>query len=156
MVCPYCSHSTRVTNSRRRKPGFSTWRRRYCPKCQQAFSTIEQPVIETIIVLEAAGGQLRPLKQQNLYITIFKALGGLEGALDEAHYLTETCLNKALGLGLASLPEKKLRLIIFETLKAYRKTAAQRYLLEEFNLTESEFLKKLEGDENLGNKNIGN
>ena len=141
MVCPYCSQSTQVTNSRRRKPGFSIWRRRYCQRCQQAFTTLEQPVVETIIVLKTADGQLEPLKQQNLYVTIFLALGGLKTAADEAYYLTETCLNKALSLGSADITEKELQYIIFETLKAYQPTAAQRYLLEELNLTEAEFLK---------------
>lgn len=139
MVCPYCTSPTHVTNSRRRRLGYSIWRRRECLTCQQVFSTLEYPIVEKIIVLKTLEGRLKPLKQINVYTTVFQALGGLKAASETAQHLTETCLNKILQQGEPVVSEKHLQKIIFATLKAYQHTAAQRYLLEELNTTEEEF-----------------
>ena len=140
MVCPYCLQTTKVTNSRRRKPGFSTWRRRYCQQCRLAFSTLEQPLIDSLIVVKGADGTLKPLRYSDTYVRVFKALGGLETASEAAVHLTKTCLDKALALKQPVIAASLLERICFETLKAYQATAGQRYLLEVLNQTEAEFL----------------
>jgi transcriptional repressor NrdR len=51
MKCPYCdSDDTRVINTRRNERGVR--RRRVCQSCDQRFSTMERPVLNTPLVVK--------------------------------------------------------------------------------------------------------
>ena len=129
MVCPFCSQTTRVTNSRPRQNSLSVWRRRFCQKCQQAFSTTETINTESLIALKDEYGILKSLNYEDIYISVFQALGGLKEASETAKHLTLSCLNKVFKQQKPLLSEKELQTIIFETLTAFQKEAGQRYQL---------------------------
>ena len=131
MVCPYCQTNTKVKNSRPRQSSFSIWRRRFCPKCEIAFTTRETIITEFIINIKDAQGHLKPLNYTELYISVYKALEGLNKQAEIAQYLTETCLNKCLKSAQAVIDYNFYHKQIFETLNAYNKSVGQRYLLNE-------------------------
>lgn len=131
MVCPICGENAEVSNSRKRRSGFSVWRRRRCQGCSNVFTTVEQIATESVAAFKAAEGGLKPLRRSEVYVSVFKALGGLETAASTAEQLTLTCLDKILGERTAVLEQRTIEKHIFETLSAYRSLAGQRYLLNE-------------------------
>ena len=135
MVCPICGGNAEVSNSRKRRGGFSVWRRRRCRSCSNAFTTIEQIATESVIAFKAVGGDLRPLRRSDVYVSVFKALGGLRTASLTAEQLTLTCFDKILGERTAVLEQRTIEKHIFETLSAYQDLAGQRYLLNELGRT---------------------
>ena len=136
MVCPYCHQVTKVGNSRRRRAGFSVWRRRCCHTCKISFTTTENILIESVIVFKDAQGALKPIRRSDIHISIFNALGGLKSASKDAEALTLTCLDKLLNEKQAVLPITTLEKHIFETLQAVDPLAGQRYLLNELQRTQ--------------------
>ena len=136
MVCLYCYQKTRVANSRVAAAGYSIWRRRYCSNCQTAFTTSEQIVLESVIAFKTADGILKALRREDIYISVFNALGGLKSLSEAAEHLTRTCINKLLQQGQSVLDQQQVEKIVFETLNAYQTVAGQRYLLNEIGRTQ--------------------
>lgn len=135
MVCPVCGGNSEVVNSRKRRNGFSVWRRRRCGDCSGAFTTIEQIATESVIAFKTAEGDLKPLRRADIYVSVLKALDGLEAASAAAEQLTLTCLDKILAERAAVLEQRTIEKHVFETLNAYRSLAGQRYLLNELQRT---------------------
>ena len=131
MVCPYCHSSTKVKNSRSRSNGFSVWRRRFCSQCQLAFTTTETVVIESTIKLRDDKGVLRPLSYEDILISLFKALEGLNQPKDAPKYLARTCLDKLFQTKQTIIDVEFLNQQIFETLHAYQPVAGQRFLINQ-------------------------
>lgn len=131
MTCPNCHQPTRVSNSRQQAAGFSTWRRRVCLQCQTAFTTSEQILPESIIKCQASDGTLTPLQAQDIYLSVYHALKGLENASTAAHSLTQTCLDKIFQQRGVLIQQRAVEQLIFATLQAYQPLAGYRYLLND-------------------------
>ena len=131
MVCIYCKKSTKVTNTRPRKGGWSVWRRRWCPECLIAFTTLENIPLTSVITIKNADGSLRSMSYGQIFISVHKALGASQQAIQEAEYLTSNIIDKLFEQQQAVLSVDFVQQQIFETLTLYQPKAGQRYQLEE-------------------------
>ena len=129
MVCPYCQLYTQIKNSRPRKSGLSVWRRRFCPNCRILFTTTETIVVESILKIKDSEGDLHTLSYSDIYVDVFKALGGLKQHIEASDYLSMVCYDKLLKLAQPIFKKTEFEKLIFDTLNAYNKLAGQRYLI---------------------------
>ena len=97
MVCPYCSHDTRVTNSRPQLRTNSIWRRRLCSSCGALFTSTEHIDLEKSVMVEV-NGRLQPFLRDKLFASIYDSLRHRKTALSDATALTDTVIIKVLGL----------------------------------------------------------
>lgn len=97
MVCPYCSHDTRVTNSRPQLRTNSIWRRRLCTGCGAIFTSTEHIDLEKSVMVEV-NGRLQPFLRDKLFASIYDSLRHRKSALSDATALTDTVIAKVLGL----------------------------------------------------------
>jgi transcriptional regulator NrdR family protein len=93
MVCIYCSHKTKVTNSRSSRKTHQTWRRRECLNCGSIITTREQPDPSTAIIIESATS-LEPLQRDKLFMSLHRSLSHRKSALRDAGELTDTILGQ--------------------------------------------------------------
>ena len=142
MVCPYCQKPTKVNNSRPRHDNFSVWRRRQCKSCLEVFTTIERPNISTLVALKTPDGRLQPLTYAELFIIIFKALGGSQSLAEHADLLCQTCIERLLKLKLPVITLQALHKELFAVLYAFQPLAGERFLLNEVKTTKQDFLKE--------------
>jgi transcriptional regulator NrdR family protein len=96
MVCIYCGHETKVTNSRERARNPSVWRRRSCLVCVAQFSSLELPDYQTSLVVKGPSKKLYPFSRDKLFLSLYKSLGHRTDALQSATALTETVIGRVL------------------------------------------------------------
>lgn len=96
MICIYCGGETEVYNSRARARMPSIWRRRRCKTCVAQFSTVELPDYPTGLAVEGLRGKLYPFSRDKLFLSLYKALGHRQDALDSATALTDTVIGQIL------------------------------------------------------------
>lgn len=76
MNCPYCGKPlTFVTNSRPTKGNTQVWRRRYCERCKETFTTHETIDLSHLVVIKKSGETER-FSQAKLYSGIYGATIG--------------------------------------------------------------------------------
>ncbi len=130
MVCIYCGHETEVYNSRERARNPSVWRRRRCGACVAQFSTNELPDYETSLVVTGTSGKLYPFSRDKLFLSLYRALGHRNDALDSATQLSDTVIGKLLRNNKASegiVTIQRLAQTTYEILKRYDPLAAHTY-----------------------------
>lgn len=130
MICIYCGNKTEVYNTRERKRSPSVWRRRRCISCVAQFSTIEMPDYGSNLVVEGLRGKLYPFSRDKLFLSLHKALGHRQDALNSATELTETIISSLLKNNHA--PEGLLEIediakTAYQTLGRYDPLAAATY-----------------------------
>lgn len=96
MVCIYCGGKTQVTNSRPQKRLNRTWRRRECSNCHALFTTEEAVELSSSLVVRPSSGSLQPFSRDKLFVSLLRALGHRETALEDAGALTATTIAKLL------------------------------------------------------------
>lgn len=96
MVCIYCKHRTKTTNSRNSKNSPNTWRRKYCPNCKQTWTTAEKPDLAKVFVVKSSTGKLEPLSRDKLYLSVHDSLKHRKSAVSDATNLTDTVINKII------------------------------------------------------------
>lgn len=96
MICLYCGRDTDVYNTRTRVRNPSVWRRRRCTACRAEFTTLEKPDYSSSLVVRGVRGKLYPFKRDKLLMSLHKALGHRQDALDSASELTEVVIGKLL------------------------------------------------------------
>ena len=95
MVCPYCSHETRVSNSRPQKRTNGIWRRRACINCGAVFSSTEQIDFEKSIVVNK-NNAYTPFLRDKLFLSVYESLKHRKTALRDATALTDTIISLVL------------------------------------------------------------
>ena len=95
MVCPYCSHETRVSNSRPQKRTNGIWRRRACINCGAVFSSTEQIDFEKSIVV-SMNNAYTPFLRDKLFLSVYESLKHRKTALRDATALTYTIISHVL------------------------------------------------------------
>ena len=131
MVCIYCGHPTKVTNSRpiARLPG--TWRRRECLKCVAQFTTTETADLDKSYVVIKSSKKLAPFQRDVLFISLFEALKHRGDAESSAAALTRTIIGIIIKRRRASssrIEPSEIAETVFKTLKRFDKFAASNYL----------------------------
>lgn len=80
MKCIYCEHKeTDVVNSRKSKASEEVWRRRYCNKCKETFTTAETFSCDSLFVIKRNLARKR-FVYEKLLISIFNAVAGGKGS----------------------------------------------------------------------------
>ena len=128
MVCPICLQKTEVINSRQQWRQLSVWRRRRCLGCQQRFSSIERPQLETLMVVVKNDGQKTPVSETAILLAVAEAIGQPDKKGELIKATNQTCLTKILSQKSNQISLKDLEKIIYQTLAGVDQKAAWRYI----------------------------
>lgn len=127
MVCPYCQHPTRVTNSRTQKRANSTWRRRRCQQCHTVFTTIEGIDFSKSLVVETARGSYEPFERDKLLLSIYDSLRHRKTAQTDATALTGTIITQLLRHKTAQLHVTLIANTTYSVLQRFDAAASVHY-----------------------------
>lgn len=123
MVCPFCAHDSKVTNSRLQKRLNSVWRRRECLRCHAVWTTTER--IESATAYKVSRrGKLDYFKPELLLISIYETLKHRSSAAQDAQYISVTVLRQLQSKQRAVITISDIRktthdvLVRFDTLSA--------------------------------------
>lgn len=137
MVCIYCGHETRVTNSRWQKRSNQVWRRRKCKTCKAIFTSHESIDLSSSLIVDYGASQ-EPLIVDKLFTEVLLALQDQKDLYVTAREITSTVI-----LELLKLPEKPVYLprtisqVTAKVLKRFNKQAWLRYVSEHKSLQDS-------------------
>jgi transcriptional repressor NrdR len=128
MLCPFCSKDTEVINSRPQKRTNGVWRRRHCYGCARIFTTVEKADLEASVRVQKRSGDLEPLSEAKLMISLYKALEHHKNAPDMAFELTQTVIKSVMRFTSEPLiPSSAIAFEVVSTLKNFDAAAAIRY-----------------------------
>jgi transcriptional repressor NrdR len=96
MLCIYCSHDTKVTNSRQKNGGYEIWRRRQCLSCGQLFSSFERPYLSNSLLVEKRSENMEPFVETKLLLSLVKCLVTEQDSLLIAEKMTKSILARCL------------------------------------------------------------
>jgi transcriptional repressor NrdR len=130
MVCVYCGHETKVTNSRLQKRSNQIWRRRQCEACKAVFTTHEAiDLSQTLLV--GSGGSQHPFLPDRLYSDLLEALQDRKDRYIAAREVTSTIIQKLQKNTNGPLFSTKLiSKAAAEILKRFDKRAYLRYIAD--------------------------
>lgn len=89
MTCPFCTHDTKVYNSRDTHRSTQTWRRRQCVSCNKAFTTREKVDYNGIISIRTPVDE-KPYSRERLFLSLVRASDKLELPADMLSELTDS------------------------------------------------------------------
>jgi transcriptional regulator NrdR family protein len=132
MVCIYCYSNTEVSNSRSKARSPSVWRRRTCKTCVAQFTTIELPdYFSALLVNDLDNVKLCSFSRDQLFLSLFRAVGHRKNALNDATALTTTVIGRVLRKNLTVqkgvIDIKDLVVVSYEVLKRFDPLAANNY-----------------------------
>jgi transcriptional repressor NrdR len=93
MVCIYCGHFTKVSNSRLQKKANQVWRRRKCQGCGAVFTTLES-VDATQALRVHRQKHFQPFSRDKLLLSLYDSLRHRKTAMVDATALTATVLSQ--------------------------------------------------------------
>lgn len=128
MVCPFCNKETEVINSRPQKRTNGVWRRRHCFDCQRIFTTVEKADLSASIRVQKRSGDLEPLSEAKLMISLYRALDHQNNAPEVALDLSQTIIKSVLKFTNGPLvPSSAISHEVIIVLKRFDAAAAIRY-----------------------------
>jgi transcriptional repressor NrdR len=130
MVCVYCGHETKVTNSRLQKRSNQVWRRRQCEACKAVFTTHEAVDLSQTLLVGSSGSQ-HPFLPDRLYSDLLETLQDRKDKYIAAREVTSTIIQKLQKNTNGPLFSTKLiSKTAAEILKRFDKRAYLRYIAE--------------------------
>lgn len=127
MKCPYCSKSTKITNSRKTNAGYEKWRRHSCSLCGKVFTTIEAIDTETTLTVIKRNNRLEPFMASKMIISIYKALDHRLDAQEIAGRLTKNIYVKLLPRPTKQVYSSEISERVINTLKSFDPASAVKY-----------------------------
>lgn len=128
MVCVYCEHETKVTNSRHQKKANSVWRRRQCLNCGAVFTSIERFDPSKTIVVQNKNF-LEPFSRDKLLLSVYDSLKHRKTALLDATELTDTICNRIYAhASNAAITRADIVSVTSVALRRFDKSASVAYL----------------------------
>ena len=130
MKCIYCSHETKVVNSRPKKLDHQTWRRLNCTSCGSTVTSIESVSLDEALRVEKRNSGIEPFYRDKLYISIYKSIDHMPDPAVNASYLTNNVLRhmyKTKPFG-PVVPSSTISKHAATTLKNFNAAASVRYL----------------------------
>lgn len=128
MKCVYCSSETKVTNSRLQKKPNRVWRRRQCLVCQATFTTEEQAVTDTSLLVSGAK-RVEPFSREKLLLSVYEALRHRKTAISDATALCDTIWGQLQPqINTAQLERRQIIETTLGILKRFDKAGATAYL----------------------------
>jgi transcriptional repressor NrdR len=97
MVCIYCQSKTKVVNSRSQKRSNTVWRRRFCPRCKNTFTSIEALKDLSFLITDINTAP-KPFSRDNLFVSVYLSCGHRTQPINDATALTDTIVSKLLSL----------------------------------------------------------
>ena len=128
MVCPYCSHKTKVTNSRFQKRSNQTWRRRECLNCHAVFTTHEEIELNSTFSVMTPDNDIMPFVKERLFSSILFACEGLHDPYGTATELTATVVNELRTKGGAMLSNNDIAQTSGKILRRFNAKAFLKYV----------------------------
>ncbi len=127
MVCVYCSHPTKVINSRLQKKANQVWRRRQCVLCKAVFTTLEGVDVAQALRVRK-GKRSEPFSRDALLLSVYDSLRHRKTATADATALTGTILGHLYPfIKNASLERYEIVKTTIETLRHFDAAAATHY-----------------------------
>ncbi|MEK7471676.1 MAG: ATP cone domain-containing protein [Patescibacteria group bacterium] len=128
MVCPFCSQETEVINSRPQKRTNGVWRRRHCYGCERIFTTVEKADLEASVRVMKRSGNLEPLSEAKLMISLYRALEHHKNAPEMALELSQAVVKSCLRFTTEPIvPSSAIAHQVIIVLKRFDAAAAIRY-----------------------------
>lgn len=128
MVCIYCGGNTKVTNSRLQKRANQIWRRRQCLDCQATFTTEEQAVTDTSLLVSSPK-RVEPFSREKLLLSVYEALRHRKTAISDATALCDTVWTQLQPqITAAQLTRRQIVETTHKILKRFDKAGATVYL----------------------------
>ncbi len=116
MRCPFCGHDdTQVKDSRPAEENAAIRRRRYCPACEQRFTTFERVQLREMTVVKG-GGRKQPFDRDKIIRSMQIALRKRPIDLDAIERATNKIVRKLESEGEAEISSKKIGSYVMESL----------------------------------------
>lgn len=127
MVCIYCSHKTKVVNSRSSKSINQTWRRRQCLNCHSTFTSRELPDLAISMRVKYPSGALEPFYRDRIFVDIYRSLSHRKTALNDASALTDTIIDWVLAQKSPIITSKRIKQLCLKVLSNFDQASAVFY-----------------------------
>ena len=131
MICIYCGHKTKVTNSRSSTKSLSTWRRRECLNCHSVFTTREEADLSAALRVQDIDGSLEAFSRDLLLLSIHNALvhsSSRKTPLADSSELTDTIITRFTGLHIKGIIKTgTIAGVTHQTLERFDRLAADLY-----------------------------
>lgn len=125
MKCPFCGTTeSRVVDTR--EVGQGIRRRRECQRCGQRFTTYEQVVKATLLVVKR-DGRREPFDRQKLFEGIWKACAKRPIASEEIERLVGEIESALYGMGQPEVPSRVIGEMVMERLRKLDGVAYVRF-----------------------------
>jgi len=116
MRCPFCGHDdTQVKDSRPSEDNSAIRRRRYCPSCDQRFTTFERVQLREMTVLKD-GGRKQPFDRDKIIRSMQVALRKRPIDLDVIERAADKIVRALESEGEAEIPSDKIGAYVMEAL----------------------------------------
>jgi len=130
MVCAYCGHETKVTNSRLQKRNNQVWRRRQCEACKAVFTTHEAIDLTQALMVDSKGST-GPFLPDLLFSDVLLALQDRKDAFVAAREIVSTTVQNLLKLSdKPFFTPKQISDTTAKVLKRFDRRAYLRYVAE--------------------------
>ncbi len=127
MQCPYCSSTTKVTNSRSTAKETRVWRRRKCRNCQRIWTTTETIDLSKSHKITGSDRHLEAFSRDKLFMSIKDSLQHRKSALEDANALTDTVLSRIILINQEVLLSSGVTAISYDVIRRFDKTASAVY-----------------------------
>ena len=142
MKCPFCRENTsEVYNTRSTKLKNQIWRRRRCQKCNQSFTTYEQPDLSYLKVTSDTKKSL-PYSRAKLFSSIYAAFEGINSEAKTIDAVTDTVEARILDLKKPMVSREDIATTVLTTLKHFNTPAFLKYLATHAAISGSQELKR--------------
>ena len=116
MRCPFCGHDdTQVKDSRPSEENAAIRRRRYCPNCDQRFTTFERVQLREMTVIKD-GGRKQPFDRDKIIRSMQVALRKRPIDLDAIERAVNKIVRKLESEGEAEIASSKIGSYVMEAL----------------------------------------
>ncbi len=127
MKCPFCGHDeTQVKDSRPTEDSTSIRRRRFCPECDERFTTFERVQLREMTVLKS-GGRKQPFNRDKIMKSMQIALQKRPVEVEEIEKATTAIVRKLESQGEQEISSDKIGAEVMAAMKAIDAVGYIRY-----------------------------
>lgn len=116
MRCPFCSHEeTQVKDSRSTEDNSAIRRRRFCPECEQRFTTFERLQLREMTVVKA-GDRRQPFDRDKIIRSMQVALRKRPVSISEIEDAADKIVRVLESQGETEIPSEKIGALVMKAL----------------------------------------
>ncbi len=137
MRCPFCSHiETQVKDSRHSDDSASIKRRRFCPECNERFTTVEKHYVRQLYVIKKNNDRVE-FSQDKLFRSLKLCLRKRPISDDHIEKIVNKVTRKLEMLNDTDIPSKMIGEYVMEALKSIDNVGYIRYASVYMDFTDS-------------------